>query len=95
MKKLIKTDHLSLRLKVRKIPEDYPEKIYLAPEQKYFDTVEKTNICIKRLRYNSKIRHMMIAFEETADLVRIITIHPIREESIINRVIRGRWMKNE
>jgi len=60
MKKIINTDHLSLRLKVRKIPDGYPLQIYLAPEQKYFDT-----------------------------------IHPIREESIINRVIKGRWLKNE
>ena len=95
MKKIINTDHLILRLKVRNIPDDYPQKIYLAPEQKYFDTVEKTHIYIKNLRYNNKIRHMMIACEETADVVRIITIHPMREESIINRVIRGRWVKNE
>lgn len=56
MKKLVNTDHLNLRLIVRKIPDDYPEKIYLNPEQKYFDDIEKTNIYIKRLRYNNKIR---------------------------------------
>ncbi len=95
MKKIINTDHLSLRLKIREIPYDYPEKIFVAPDQKYFDTIEKTNIYIKRLRYNNKIRSMMIACEETSASARIITIHPIREESIINRVIRGRWVKNE
>ena len=95
MKKIIETDHLILRLRIRNIPDDYPEKIYMAPEQKYFDALEKTNIYIKRLKYNNKIRNMMIACEETTDSVRIITIHPIREEGAINRVIRGRWIKNE
>jgi hypothetical protein len=95
MKEIISTAHLILRMKVRKIPDDYPEKIFLAPEKRYFDSIEKTNIYIKRLMYNNKVRIMMIACEETADLVRIITIHPVREENIINRVVRGRWMENE
>jgi hypothetical protein len=95
MKKIIHTDHLSLRLKVRKIPEDYPKKIYLTPDQKYYDVFEKTFIYIKKLRYSGKIRNMMIACEEMAGEVRIITIHPITEENVINRVIRGRWIKHE
>lgn len=87
------TDHLKLRLKVRKIPSDYPEVIFRNPEQKYHDVVEKTTIAIKKLEYNNKIRNMMIAYEEKDNKAEVITIHPISEEKIINRIVRGRWIK--
>lgn len=95
MKEIVYTTHLKIRLEVRNIPEHYPEDILENAEQKYYDVFERTFIYIKKLRYNDKLRNMMIACEETADKVRIITIHPISEEKIINRVIRGRWIKNE
>ena len=45
--------------------------------------------------YNDKLRNMMIAYEEKDEFVEIITIHPITEEKIINRLINKRWIKNE
>ena len=95
MTKIEYTGHLKLRLKIRNIPENYPKEIYQKPEQKFFDNVEKTFIAIKKLHYNKKLRNMMIAYEEKEDLVEIITIHPIIDEKIINRIMNGRWTKNE
>ena len=89
------TDHLELRLKIRKIPYEYPKLIFNEPEQKFFDITEQTYIAIKKLKYNQKERHMMIAYEKKDDNIEIVTIHPINEEKIINRTIRGRWIKNE
>ena len=48
------TDHLKLRLKIRKIQEDYPRRIYKNPEQTFYDNIEKTSIAIKKLYYNRK-----------------------------------------
>ena len=95
MVKVEYTDHLKLRLKVRKIPENCPKDIYENPEQKFYDNSEKTFISIKKIHYNKKIRNMMIAYEEKEDLIEIITIHPITDEKIINRIMNGRWSKNE
>ena len=89
------SEHLKLRLKVRNIPEDYPNQIFQKPEQKFFDNSEKTSIAVKKLHYNKKLRNMMIAYEEKDDLIDIITIHPITDEKIIKRVMSGRWTKNE
>jgi hypothetical protein len=36
---------------------------------------------------------MMIAYEEKKGIVEIITIHPITEEKIINRTMKGRWVE--
>ncbi|MBI2135957.1 hypothetical protein HYU06_02720 [Candidatus Woesearchaeota archaeon] len=88
------TDHLNLRLTVRKISYSYPRKIYEKPEQNYFDNTENNFISIKKLYYNKKVRNIMIAYEKTGNRVNIITIHPITDEKIINRLINGRWVKN-
>lgn len=95
MVRITYTDHLKLRLGVRKIPEDYPKIIYTNPDQKFFDNLEGTYIAIKRLKYNQKLRKMMIAYEKKNEEVEIITIHPITDEKIINRIMSGRWEKNE
>mgnify|MGYP001612886802 CR=1 FL=1 len=94
MKKIFYTEHLYLRLKIRNFSEDYPKLIYQYPEQKFFDNLEKINISIKRLKYNEKLRNIMIAYHENEDVVSIITIHPISDEKIFNRLLSGRWSKN-
>jgi hypothetical protein len=95
MAKMIFTDHLKLRLKIRKTPNSYPKIIYEDPDQSFFDNLEKTNIAIKKLKYNNKLRNMMIAFDVINGNIEIITIHPITDERILNRLISGRWRKNE
>lgn len=84
-----------MRLKVRKIPKEYPKDIYENPEQKFIDNLEGTFIAIKKLNYNKKLRNMMIAYEEENGEVQIITIHPVTDEQIINRIMNKRWIKNE
>ncbi|MBI2558962.1 hypothetical protein HYW20_06595 [Candidatus Woesearchaeota archaeon] len=95
MSKVTYTEHLRLRLKVRKIPKEYPAKIYENPEQNFFDNAEQRRIAVKKLYYNKKMRNMMIVYDENDGFAEIVTIHPISDEKIVNRVISGRWIKNE
>ena len=95
MADILYTDHLKLKLKIRKIPYEYPKIILEAPEQKFYDAVEENHIAIKKLKYNNKERTMMIAYEKKGSDVEIMTIHPIDEEKIINRTMSRRWKKNE
>ena len=94
MTKIEYTEHLKIRLTIRKIPEDYPKKVYENPEQKFFDNQEGTFIAVKKLQYNKKLRNMMIAYEKNKGLITIITIHPITDEKIIHRILNRRWTKN-
>ncbi|MDP4039400.1 MAG: hypothetical protein Q8P57_02370 [Candidatus Pacearchaeota archaeon] len=91
MVEIIYTDHLKLRLEVRKIPYEYPSRILKDPEKVFSDILEKKKIAIKRLKYNKKVRNMMIAYEHKEKIVEIVTIHPISDEKIISRVMSGRW----
>ncbi len=88
---IVYTDHLRLRLDIRKIPESYPREIYLNPDQRFVDKVEGYTIAVKKLQYSGRDRNMMIAFEESGNDVTIITIHPISDEKISNRIRSGRW----
>lgn len=47
MPPIIYTNHLKLRMKIRKISEDYPRKIYKNSEQEFFNNTENTHIAIK------------------------------------------------
>lgn len=38
---------------------------------------------------------MMIAYEKNNGEIEVVTIHPISDEKIANRLISGRWSKNE
>ena len=91
MNEIVYTSHLKLRLKIRKIPYEYPKLILNNPEKEFFDILEKRKIAIKKLKYNKKIRNMMIVYEDNGEVLEIITIHPISDEKIINRIASGRW----
>ena len=95
MKSVEYTAHLLIRLKIRKIPDDYPQKIYGHPEQLFSDCLEGTKIAVRKLFYNGKTRNMMIAYEENSNESKIITIHPITDEKIISRCMRGRWIRHD
>ena len=56
--------------------------------------IENNNIAIKNLIYNGKHRNITIAYEENDGCVNILTIHPITDKKMKNRVRSGRWTKN-
>jgi len=89
------TNHLKFRIKIRNIPKEYPKVIYENPEQVFIDILEKRKVAIKKLKYNNKLRNIMIAYDEFNDKIEIVTIHPISDEQLINRLISGRYIEDE
>ncbi|MBI2334487.1 hypothetical protein HYU96_01680 [Candidatus Daviesbacteria bacterium] len=93
--KIILKPHLKIRLQQRLIPQDYPKKILSDPEENYFDTLTNRKIAIKTLRYYGKLRLMAVAYDIIEDTIEAITIHPVTEQEINNKLQRRRWIKNE
>ncbi|EKD91094.1 MAG: hypothetical protein ACD_30C00047G0019 [uncultured bacterium] len=93
--KVILRPHLKIRLKERKIPQKYPEIIVISPENKYLDTETNHQIVVKKLVYNEKLRPMVVSYDIIDSTIQIITIHPISEQEIQNKLNRKRWIKNE
>lgn len=87
--------HLKIRLKERKIPGDYPEKVIRSPNNQYIDSATNRFIAVKKLEYNNKIRPMVVVYDIIAEVIQIITIHPISETEIKNKLASGRWKNYE
>ncbi len=93
--KILLSSHLKIRLKERKIPRNYPNKILFNPDVRFVDAVTNYKIAVKDLEYNSKIRSMVVVYDIIGLEIRVITIHPISNKEIANKLKRGRWVKNE
>lgn len=91
--KIVYRAHLKRRLHERKIPDDYPKKIYLAAEQKYFDAATSHNIAVSKLKYAEKLRSMAVSYDIIGEQIEIITIHPISDKEIGNKIKTRRWIK--
>lgn len=88
MKKLKYTNHLLNRIKLRKISLNLVNKIINSPELVLKDTINETKIAIGK----EKSSFYMVAFLENNKEINIITIHPIKESQIKNRIKNKRWI---
>ena len=89
--KLIYTDHLKSRLKQRKIPTNVVKKIFEDADEFYWDTLRNHLIVINTVPYKGKPRKVLAAYDTIDDAYEVITIHPITDTQIRQRVISGRW----
>ena len=89
--RVVYTDHLKLRLRARRIPKEMPARIYCEAKEHYYDHATFRHIAVMSVIYHRRRRKMMIAYDEFPDRVEIVTIHPIENRQISERVLAGRW----
>ncbi len=92
---IIYRPHLKRRLKERKVPNNYPKKIYENAKLRFRDTLTSHNIAISRLEYGKKLRNLVISYDIMGSNIEIITIHPISDSDIKIRIKTKRWIKHE
>ncbi len=93
--KIILQPHLIIRLKQRLIPQTYPSKIVSEAKNQYLDSLTNHKIAVKILKYNEKLRPMVVAYDIISSEIQIITVYPTTEQEIKNRVLSERWIKYE
>lgn len=93
--RIIYRAHLIRRLRERKIPENYPKKIIKEPSSEYKDSVTGHKVAVKKLRYNEKTRSIVVVYDIIESTREIITIYPVSDSEIKNRVSSGRWIRYE
>lgn len=91
--KIVYTNHLKFRLRIREIPYGLPEKIFNQTKEHYYDKIAKHNVAIDSVELKGKIREMAVIYDELADRVEIITVHPLKPYQKISRVKSGRWKR--
>lgn len=93
MKKIVYSQHLVLRLKLREIPYFLPKEIYQTSKEHYFDKETFKKIAVKKIKFKNKLREMVVVYEEINNQINLITIHPLKNYQKISRIKSGRWQK--
>lgn len=86
------SQHLKLRIKVRKINRQMPKRIVEESKELYFDQETKHFIAVKEETYAKKKRPMVAIFDKSDDSIEIITVYPTDKEEIAARIMKGRWV---
>lgn len=89
--KLILTSHLKERLISRGISETIVDEIFEKSEEFYWDNLRNRHIVVSRVIYKGKLRKMLAAYDKIEDKIEVVTMHPITDVEIKNRLISGRW----
>lgn len=89
--KIVYTDHLISRLKLRKIPRALARKVYLQKENVLYDTIENHYIALSMQNLFGKMRLLVVAFDKFEDKIELVTLYPATEKEVQNRVKSRRW----
>lgn len=93
MSKIVYGSHLARRLKERKIPQDYPKLVYQKTNRVFVDTQSGHYVRVAQLKYAEKLRQITIVYDKIKAKIEIITIFPISETELANKIKSGRWTK--
>jgi hypothetical protein len=75
-KRIRYSDHLKLRMSLRRIPRPLPRSIYQRAKEVFYDHTTGHLVAVARSRYGGRLREMMVAYSEVKDEVTLITVHP-------------------
>lgn len=86
------TEHLKTRLKQRGLPLGLVKKVFDKNEESYFDNLRLHYIMVSSVLYKGRYRKVLAAYDKIGiDSIEVITIHPITDEQIKQRLNSGRW----
>lgn len=86
------SDHLKLRIRIRKISKSIPQKIIENAQEIYFDKETEYWIAVKEEKYAGKIRPMIAVFEKGKSDIIIVTVYPSDKKEILAKIEKGRWL---
>lgn len=89
--KLILTDHLKSRLKLRGINDKAVDNIFKKAEEFYWDNLRNHHVIVSKITYKGKLRKVLAAYDIIKGRTEVVTTHPITDNEIKNRLISGRW----
>lgn len=86
------SEHLKLRIRIRKIPVAMARRIVSESQEIYFDNETNHWIAVAEGSYAGKLRPMVAVFDRVEDDVEVITVYPTERDDIIVRQEKGRWV---
>jgi hypothetical protein len=70
-----------------------PKRIFEQSNERYIDEETGYLVATMTVELYNKPRHVMIAYTMQEDLVKLLTIHPLKEGQKDDRVKSGRWRR--
>lgn len=93
--KLVYTDHLKTRLKQRGIQIKIVREIFENGQENYWDELRSRHIIVATVVYKEKLRKVLAAYDRIGARAEVVTVHPIGDEEIQQRLESGRWTYEE
>ena len=90
---IVYTEHLKNRLLLRNIDEGLPKEIFEHSRERYIDNESGYAIATMQVELHGRTREVMVAYAEEGDLVKLLTVHPLKDGQKEGRVQAGRWRK--
>lgn len=89
------SDHLKHRIKIRELPYGLARDILIFAVERYYDKITHHFIAVGKSKYKGKEREFAVAYREdqSNEIVKVITIHPLKTKQKENRIKSGRWQK--
>ena len=85
--------HIEYRLSLRRMDYNLPKRIFEQSNKRYIDEETGYLVATMTVELYNKPRDVMIAYTMQEDLVKLLTIHPLKEGQKDNRVKSGRWRR--
>ena len=83
------------RLALRKISHDLPQHVYEESDERYYDIETGHTIATMNVIIYGKLREVMVAYDVKDQIVRLLTIHPLKKDQKENRLKAERWRRLE
>lgn len=80
-------------MSLRRIDYDLPKKIFYQSNQRYTDQETKHLIATMEIELYNRPREVMVAYIIKDDVVKLLTIHPLKAGQKENRIKSGRWRR--
>ena len=85
--------HIEYRLSLRRMDYNLPKRIFEQSNERYIDEETGYLVATMTVELYNKHRDVMIAYTMQEDLVKLLTIHPLKEGQKDNRAKSGRWRR--
>ena len=91
--KVVYTDHLRLRMKLRGIPKELPKHIWREPKARYYDRATQHSIAVLTCEIKGRMREFALSYDEKEGVIQCITVHPMKQLQKLSRIKSGRWQR--
>jgi len=89
--KFVYTSHFKFRAKQRRVPFKLAREIFANSKENYLDNLRGHHIKIAKMKFNKKVKTIMLSYDIMNKTIEFITIHPIRDKEVENKISSGRW----